>query len=723
MPRPTKTVFRLKPDDDDGVEIITERPKAERNNWSRSSSTCTLGRDDDDDSRVLEALPAFEDLTALEDFTPSEDLTASEDLTVVEDLTGEENITVDEVVDLTIDDSISHQTLRPGEYALASWRVGDDIIRPDECVEVKGIKLGPRSIHFVIVKAIARARSGKVTARGIPLIRTRGLDGKLQKKRNEVCRILHIETGDDSETPLLVDVTTKSLVKKRTLVITNARYPEYSCVDIKSLTSKERAQAQEAHGTLVCRWSLKVISVTQGNKAKPVEEALERIPASEVRELQYRKDDEVLSQEWRGGRIPGGSWSATDKAQSPIIDLESDKSRSKLQARPCYRKDGQKYTLFDSFSGAGGVSRGAQMAGFKVTRAVDKAAEVWPTYKANFPDTRLFKGSVDEFIQQHKRHIRADVLHLSPPCQYFSPAHTHSGANDAENIAALFSGNALIKQIRPRLITVEQTFGIMHERHRDYLNTFISDFTQHEYSIRWKIERLCTWGSAQDRKRLIMIAAAPGESLPPFPRATHAEGGAGGLKPYVTIRHALSSIRRSDALHNLDDVRRHHPRKPPYNPDRLSGTLTTGGSGMWYPDGSREFTLRELACLQGFPRRHIFKGSKTSIKMQIGNAFPSTTVRVLYKHLEKWLLHQDGMLPCQQPLDSDVVMLDIPADVIIVDDSDASSVQRNSSSERHSDSPGMTEFVEIYDAMEIEDGEGRRRCTYDSCDQAMIDLT
>lgn len=39
-------------------------------------------------------------------------------------------------------------------------------LRHSRDISITGIKLGPRSIHFVIVKAIARARSGQVIARG-----------------------------------------------------------------------------------------------------------------------------------------------------------------------------------------------------------------------------------------------------------------------------------------------------------------------------------------------------------------------------------------------------------------------------------------------------------------------------------------------------------------------------------------------------------------------------
>ncbi|CEJ91253.1 hypothetical protein VHEMI06977 [[Torrubiella] hemipterigena] len=185
-------------------------------------------------------------------------------------------------------------------------------------------------------------------------------------------------------------------------------------------------------------------------------------------------------------------------------------------------------------------------------------------------------------------------------------------------------------------------------------------FTQFGYSVRWKVVKLKDWGLAQDRKRLIMIAAAPGEILPIFPPSTHGPG----LKHYNTIGEALSMVKQRDPLHNLTTVKWHHPPRRPFDADRLADTITTGGSASYHPSGQRNYTMREYACLQGFPNCHRFLGTKTQIIKQIGNAFAPNTVEVLYRHLMKSLLDSDGI--------SDhavhVEVVDLEPDVLIVDD-------------------------------------------------------
>jgi DNA (cytosine-5)-methyltransferase 1 len=362
------------------------------------------------------------------------------------------------------------------------------------------------------------------------------------------------------------------------------------------------------------------------------------------------------------------------------------------------------------------------MAGFKVTHAVDSASDVWPTYAANFPEAKLYRGSIDEYVRNQRREVRADILHLSPPCQYFSPAHTHESANDDANIFALFSCGTLINKVKPRLITVEETFGLTHERHRIYLHTLINDLTQYGYSVRWKVIRLCTWGSAQDRKRLVMIAAGPGEQLPPFPVPTHSEHGLGGTTRFNTMRQALAGLRSGDDLHDLHAAKKYVPPRPAYDPNRLAGTLTCGGADFCYPDGTRDFTLREFASLQGFPRYHRFLGTRTNVKRQIGNAFPPNTVRVLYGHLKAWLLERDGMITNRDLNNDDVIMLDAPdtESLVIVDDSDDDSLRRRSVSVESASDSDASIIHDIQDVLEDEDDDVVMVGQYD---RSTIDLT
>ena len=72
----------------------------------------------------------------------------------------------------------------------------------------------------------------------------------------------------------------------------------------------------------------------------------------------------------------------------------------------------------------------------------------------------------------------------------------------------------------------------------------------------------------------------------------------------------------------------------------LKNTITCSGSINYHPSGKRRFTLRELACLQGFPLEHRFgRGARK----QIGNALPPIVAKVFFEQVVRALRLADGV--------------------------------------------------------------------------------
>lgn len=289
------------------------------------------------------------------------------------------------------------------------------------------------------------------------------------------------------------------------------------------------------------------------------------------------------------------------------------------------------------------------------------------SFHRNFPNVRTYNEDVFHYINRTSAlsSRRVDILHLSPPCQFFAPCHTHQGSNDDKNTAALFACTECVKKLRPRLVTLEQTYGLV-DRHQAYFNGLVCGFTSLGYSIEWwasqfqtipmyipacnililasfrRVVPLVEYGLPQTRKRLIMIAACPGEELPPWPAPTHGPRGS-GLEPFVTEVASFRQLRRNTNLHDERAARR-LTAAPRRGDAPFSGTITCSGptTGSHHYSGTREFTLRELACLQGFPLHHVFEGNKTAIKKQIGNAFAPCVVKVFLEHLRQCLERRDA---------------------------------------------------------------------------------
>ncbi|QSZ36683.1 hypothetical protein DSL72_006564 [Monilinia vaccinii-corymbosi] len=344
----------------------------------------------------------------------------------------------------------------------------------------------------------------------------------------------------------------------------------------------------------------------------------------------------------------------------------SNSSRILPPKEPRTRTPGQTFTYGDAFCGAGGTTRGAAMAGLRVKWGFDFDHQACKTWRLNFPHATCYEMSSERFValatpspysSRIPDDVKVDILHLSPPCQYFSPAHTIEGKNDEMNTASLFAVAAVIKVAKPRVVTLEQTFGILYPRFRGYFHSLICMFTSCGFSLRWAIVPLAQWGLPQRRFRLIIIASCPGEPLPPMPPPTHSSPSSPlpNTRPFKTVYETLRKIPTSAANHPVHLM----PKKylKPYNSHAiLPRTMTTSGGENWHPSGKRGFTDREFACLQGFPLQHRF--GQTGAKRQIGNAVPPIVAKVLFEGIRRFMEGVDGIVRDDGGKDGDYEMGD-----------------------------------------------------------------
>jgi DNA (cytosine-5)-methyltransferase 1 len=151
------------------------------------------------------------------------------------------------------------------------------------------------------------------------------------------------------------------------------------------------------------------------------------------------------------------------------------------------------------------MSRGAQMAGMDVKWGFDSNPHALNVYHRNFPDAVAHLASADQ-LQAFAEDLKVDILHMSPPCQVFSPAHTVPGRDDEINEASFLAMSDLTKLTKPRVVIVENTFGLF-KRHPEFRNKAINCFTSLGYSVRMKVLKLQGFGVPQNRKRIILIAS------------------------------------------------------------------------------------------------------------------------------------------------------------------------------------------------------------------------
>lgn len=320
-------------------------------------------------------------------------------------------------------------------------------------------------------------------------------------------------------------------------------------------------------------------------------------------------------------------------------------------ARPAQQRS--QYIYADICAGAGGMASGAAQVGLKIQYLLDNWSDACETLSANFPGARVLLEEVFDFCnnEQHWPWEQVDILHISYPCQPHSRLNRHDrdGGRNPENIATSFATQKLLSRCKPRIVTFEQTAHIITKNNGEFFRKIIHDLASEGYEARWRICDLAEYGTVQRRRRLIIIASCPGETLPTFPEPTH--GLRIGLKKPTTIRQVLRALKPYKA--SMPDIMRSsRPRDASaYNADTpLRGLISCdGGVGNLHPNGQRTFELCELAALQSFLATHQFSGGKTAILKQIGNAVPSCFAKTLFEHIAASLRESDRLLAAYKP--------------------------------------------------------------------------
>lgn len=505
---------------------------------------------------------------------------------------------------------------------------------------------------------------------GILLRRAWLVKDLLPKKLNEVCAILKSLPSfrDPSIDECLVIRPLKQIIAIRNVVFTNAPFSRFSFRDEDQYFPSK--QYIEEQAVLVCRW--KYIEFCDC-KQKVVAETMTTLKESECTKGKALSSAN-LRRNWRGTSSHSNSSSRPSAESRDTIDLTDDgehydevmttithqrrrvsgqgivessttkTERIRRRARRLVR-----FIVGDICAGAGGVLRGAYDSGLRPQFALDHWEPACLTLKGNWPEMEVLHMDIFTFLTKHKGNYVVDVLHISYPCQPHSLAHTVDGKKDDENIATAYSVGMILEKCKPRIVTFEQTSGIIHKGGYHY-RALINQIASAGYSMRSKIISCDAYGNSQPRKRLIIIAACPGETLPPFPTETHGEGL--GLKRPPTVNDRLRVLRNYQVPHHMRAFRVLDGE--PYDANfPLRRCITTdGGDSDIHPSGKRTFTLAELACLAGFPPGHRFHNScKTDIMRQIGNAVPPCVAKALFDQIQVTMRETDRKLEAVETIE------------------------------------------------------------------------
>jgi len=343
---------------------------------------------------------------------------------------------------------------------------------------------------------------------------------------------------------------------------------------------------------------------------------------------------------------------------------------------------GNQRTFIDLFCGAGGMSYGFEMAGFKPVLAIDNWQDALDTYNHNNPSGRTLCADLSNIdvkkVASEYGVKNVDLIIGGPPCQGYSIAGKRI-VDDIRNklyksfvsFVAYFSPKAFVMENVPNILSIGD--GIVRE-------SILNDFRELGYDVQYKVLTASDYGVPQNRKRAIFVGLKKGsfsfpeqsvvnkvtasEALSDLPEGSVDDGieyqmseqseyqkwarskSKGIYNHEVTshsekTQHIISLVpdggNYKDLPVEFQSTRKVHIAWTRLNSKKPSITIDTGHRHHFHYCYNRIPTVRECARIQSFPDDYVFLKTKTSQYKQVGNAVPPLMAAAIAEEIKKAL--------------------------------------------------------------------------------------
>lgn len=344
----------------------------------------------------------------------------------------------------------------------------------------------------------------------------------------------------------------------------------------------------------------------------------------------------------------------------------------------------EEFTALDLFSGAGGLSLGLKLAGFKILGAVDNDEASVETYRRNLGN-HILQGDIcalEPAAVAARFGIvpgRLTLLAGGPPCQGFSVKRRGSDTDVRNELLLEFV--RFVTFLRPAFFLVENVTGLMSKRGKVHLDELMASMREIGYSTHLSQVDIVQYGIPQTRVRAFLIGEyTHAEPKFRFPKPTHnarefrtvrdaigdlpspLEDGSphptvpnhyresrmsklnlerirtipeGGGREFLPAHLALRCHQRNTAVRHVDTYGRLSFDQPAVTITARFDSFTRGRFG--HPTEDRTITLREGARIQTFPDDFVFSGNREECARQIGNAVPPLIARIMGEQIIKTL--------------------------------------------------------------------------------------
>lgn len=343
----------------------------------------------------------------------------------------------------------------------------------------------------------------------------------------------------------------------------------------------------------------------------------------------------------------------------------------------------------DIFSGAGGLSLGAEMAGIEVRYGVEINKYAASSFEYNHKKAKVLTGDIAKIQTSTLGFQEGEVFVImgGPPCQGFSMSNTMSrNMNNDKNFLYL-EFVRFVRELQPKWFVLENVWGLTTMNDGQTLEMIKESFAALGYSVKAKILWANDYGVPQKRYRCFIVGNNEKIDFD-FPEPQGVE---------VTVREAISDLpllvngqmldaapytipfeqaseyaklmrgNSKEALQNFVSLNNdlvikryaHIPQGGNWRdiPDELMQNYADKSrchSGIYkrlrndapsvvisnyrksmliHPTQNRGLSVREAARLQSFPDNFIFQGPHMSIQQQIGNAVPPLLSKAVFDQI------------------------------------------------------------------------------------------
>ena len=340
----------------------------------------------------------------------------------------------------------------------------------------------------------------------------------------------------------------------------------------------------------------------------------------------------------------------------------------------------------DIFSGAGGLSLGAEWAGITVRYAIEIDENSAKTYSKNHPNTQIIRQDISNVETSTFSHENIFILFGGPPCQGFSVSNRTTRTVENENNGLFKDFLRFVDDLNPEWFLFENVEGLVNFDKGKTLRYILNQFKKIGYKTSEAILYASDYGVPQHRNRFFIVGnrndidfdfpppndkiITVGEAindLPIIENGAHCDA-----LPYrndielsdysLLMRRKSNKSTQNYVSRNADYIiERYKYIKQGQNWRSIPEFLMTNyknknncHSGIYkrleedkpsvvisnyrknmliHPWQDRGLSVREAARLQSFPDDFVFEGTIHYIQQQIGNAVPPLLAEAIFKKI------------------------------------------------------------------------------------------